>query len=337
MKKGFISRQELSSRWPFIDDGQLLEIINAGHEPKMLYDDSFYEEFGTEKPYFFQVWHPTYKPITINPSLKTHKDGTDQVPFEVTKIEELFYVLNKCLFNLKEVERLEVIKPYLRHENTATNAEAENFIRNLQVSFSSDTSIFLQSEKGKFQEFTCNDIGFKPTSKTWKILIEILHDSNHQYYVGIYDKTKDPVKIKDYDKKIANMRNFSKKFVSFLNQTYGTQIPKNFNVFENKHRTRNDRPGTYAAKFKIAQHDVDIKELSKDKILGIINDLTKQITNEESEKAKDRLCKQVKPYVDHALSKDWITQKEYTEMIMPDCETPSKDDAMLYLDDRKPF
>lgn len=115
MKEGFISGQKLlAERWTATDDGELLEIIKDGHEPKMLYT---YEEPGIPKPYFFQVFHPTYKPIKIHGHrmLLPPPREADQVPLEVGEIEELFPFLHKCLFNIKQIEQLEKLKPALRN------------------------------------------------------------------------------------------------------------------------------------------------------------------------------------------------------------------------------
>jgi hypothetical protein len=113
MKEGFISGQELlAERWTATDDGELLEIIKDGHEPKMLYT---YKEPGIPKPYFFQVFHPSYKPIKIHGHrmLLPPPREADQVPLEVGEIEELFPFLHKCLFNIKQVEQIEELKPTL--------------------------------------------------------------------------------------------------------------------------------------------------------------------------------------------------------------------------------
>jgi len=210
----------------------------------------------------------------------------------------------------------------------------EAFIRNLQISFSSDTSIFIKPNGKELREYSCEDMKFKPGAKTWKLLMEVLQNSSREYYAGKYSADRLAEKNRGYNKNVRLLANFSEKFIAFLNKTYGVQIPENFNVFENKHRTGEDRPGTHVPKFRIIPFGDDIKKLSKEETLQVIEVLSRQLKEEKSEEAKDRLGKQIKPYVDHALLKNWITQQEFTNLLLSDDETPSPDDALAYTDDR---
>jgi len=209
-----------------------------------------------------------------------------------------------------------------------TNIAPETFIRGLSVEFSSDTTIYIQPMNEKRREYSCAEIGLKSNSKPWKILLGVLH--HHEYYAGIYSADKQTEKNRGYHRNIANMKEFSKKFVSFLNKTFNAQLPENFNLLENQHRTRNDRPGTYTPKFQIAS--MNTQTLSKDETLKLIADLSKKLNEETGEQAQAKLCDRINHYMSIAVKKEWIKESELSELLMPD--KLSDDDALAHIDDR---
>lgn len=265
--------------------------------------------------------------ILVNNTIHSEQEGTTNKG-KINKLEtEASQLETKVNVSGEPVQEITKVSEQPR----ACDEKSEDFVLNLRVSFSSDTSIFLQPKSKTSQEYSCKEMGFKSNAETWKLLMEVLQNSTHEYYVGPYSKDKLPEKNRDYHKKIANMKEFSKKFVSFLNQTYSAQIPEKFNIFENKHMTGEDRPGTYVPKFRVTSPDVSLGELSKEEILKSIKDLSKQYKKEDSGSAKGRLAKQIKLYVDHALSKGWTTKQEYANFLLSDDGTPSSHDALADL------
>lgn len=215
----------------------------------------------------------------------------------------------------KEAEKSQ---PELQN-NTKTPPEhygAEDFIRSVSISYESDNEIGLKIGDKKTKNYTCKDMEFKPDSKPWKLLMKILKDGQHEYNIGTYSLDKISEKNRDYNNKVHTMREFSKKLVSFLNKTYGKQMPEKFSVFENKQKIGKGRAGIYVPKFKII--DIGLTEMTKDETIRMITGLCEKIKNEKAGGAKERLTKQLYPYLDHAKKKGWISKEDAISLLISD-------------------
>lgn len=218
-------------------------------------------------------------------------------------------------------------------EKEVKTINPEAFINSLQVSYSSDTSIWLAPQGGEWQEFTYKDMGFKQDSKTWRLLLDILQDTNHTYCVGPYDKKKNPYNVRAYNKMLKNLENCSKKFVSFLNQTYHVHIPNNFNVFENM---KGRAPaGTYKPKFQVVDEPysiriAEIEKMSKKEVINNVEILSKQMKQENNTDKKTRLLKKLWPYLEHAKNMKYLSDQEIRDFIILPDEFATNEDAMSY-------
>jgi hypothetical protein len=180
------------------------------------------------------------------------------------------------------------------------------------------------------KEFTCDEMGFKAKSNTWRLLIEVLKSTGHAYHVGIYPSDRDPTKVKAYNSQVQLLSNFSKKFVSFLNDEYSASLPPKFHVFKNMKGY--ERAGTYNAKFHIRDnHEIiqpsDIKQLSKQEVLKKIETLANDRKHARDEETKDRLLITIGTYGEHAAKNKWITREQLRNMFSSSDEEPSPDDV----------
>jgi hypothetical protein len=116
-RKDFITAQELLARWPSIDLGELLEIIEKSVPVGTYFNDDFLEKHGE---YRFHAWHPLeYRPIKLTEFISNPPQKYDGVPFEINGIRELHPHISKCLFESKQIEKLEIKFPDLRKSEAA--------------------------------------------------------------------------------------------------------------------------------------------------------------------------------------------------------------------------
>ena len=229
-----------------------------------------------------------------------------------------------------QITPLAEIKP--GQQITPNIADAEAFIKKVAISYISDTDVSIKAGGKEAKIFSCENIGFKQSEKTWLMFIKVLQDSDHKYHVGIYSQDKNPIKNRNYNSLMKRPVNFSKKFVSFLNETYKTALPEDLNVFKNiKGR---ERAGTYEPKFliinklDIANHE-DIKKMSKEEVLKKIQTLADQRQREKDKSLKENLLWEIGKCAEHAKKRDWITEKQLQEMISNPDEAISSDDLLI--------
>jgi hypothetical protein len=227
-------------------------------------------------------------------------------------------------------------------------AAADDFVSNLMVTYSSSSSVVLRPKGKSSKEFSCEDMGFKPTSKTWEMFIEILKSSDRKYCIVRYDTNKNQINNKKYNALVKRPENFSKKFVSFLNKNkeYSISLPENFNFFKNM--KGNEPAGTYRPKFQIVDtgkmskannntiiHDADIKKMSKDEIINEMTKLSDLLKREMNEQKQNALRNEISPYAQYALTKQWITMEALGKLIPPIDEDADGYDAMAMTDFHK--
>jgi hypothetical protein len=229
-------------------------------------------------------------------------------------------------------------KSAITKQTEKTQEEAEHFIRNLTVTYSSAASVILKPEGKSSKEFPCTDMGFKATAKTWMMFIDVLQKGDHKFHVGIYSKDKDHIKNKNYNSLAKLPSNFSKKFVSFLNEEYSASLPEGFNVFQNMKGS--DRAGIYKPKFPIGdKYDVinstEIKKMSNDETINKLEELSKQLKDEKNNSKKDIILIEIREYAEHAKKNGWITEGYLRGLISLPTEEASESDAMSITDFHK--
>ena len=123
-RKDFITAQELLERWPSIDLGELLEIIEKSTPVGTYSNDEFLEKNGE---YGFHAWHPLeYRPIKLTEFISNPPQKYDGVPFEINGIREIYPHISKCLFERKQIEKLEIMFPDLLKSEAAQPDKLSN-------------------------------------------------------------------------------------------------------------------------------------------------------------------------------------------------------------------
>jgi len=216
-----------------------------------------------------------------------------------------------------------------------SNAEAEEFIKSMAISYLSDTEVIIKVDN-KVITASCDDMDFKSTSKPWAMFIKMLQDPKKKYNVGIYDKNKNPTKIKNYNASMQLFPNFSKKFVAFINNQFSVTLPIGFNVFKNMKGI--DHAGTYTPKFDIFDHrklkqQKDIKSLSKEDTLKKLDALSKRRNREKDKNEKDNLLVEIGNLAEHAKRNGWLTLEELRNLISLPDSAPSDTDAMSIIEE----
>jgi len=214
------------------------------------------------------------------------------------------------------------------------NIDSQDFIRKLQMSLCSDNSIFLKPHNGQVREFSCYQMGFKPNSKGWGLLMEILWDKYHFFYVGIYNRyNTDSGANRDYNNRQQRLNHFCQKFREFLNKEFKINIPSDFKLFENQKGI--ERDGIYKPKFQIVtsfKNASNIKEMSKDDVLNKIKMLSKERRREKNGHKQEELLVEIGNLAAHAAKMGWITRQQLeTYITIPDEEYQSSSyDALSY-------
>lgn len=220
------------------------------------------------------------------------------------------------------------------HNDQGHTVNPDVFIRGLQVGFINDNSIKIKAPGKKEQEFTCDQMGFEQSEKTWQLLIGVLQREEHSYHVGTYSADKDPVKNRDYNNRAKLLSNVSKKFVSFLNNKDSVSLPDGFKIFKNM--KGRELAGTYKPIFQIVDmpdviHRADIKNMSEEETSKKIAGISKPLKRERDENARNELLIEIGPYLKHARSKGWITEPQARQFISYSDEEASREDALAHL------
>jgi uncharacterized protein YxjI len=185
----------------------------------------------------------------------------------------------------------------MKHVQPEESTEPENFIRDLQVSYVSDTEISIRGGGKNAKTYEMKELGFKKVnSKSWNAFRNILNSKDYTYYVGEARGAKRERK-KAYDAAQKVLVEINKKLVPFLNKTYQLQLPEKYRVYE-LIPEKTEVPGTYRFKFKIKKHgEVNtegFKELSQGNLISEIENLSKQyelLLNSGAEEAEAQIYK----------------------------------------------
>jgi len=219
-------------------------------------------------------------------------------------------------------------------DNTQSNTvDPDVYIHKLGVAFINDRSILIKAPGSKEQEFTCDQMGFKESERTWELLIEVLQSKDHLCHVGVYSHDRDVVKNRNYNNWLKRLSNLSRKVVSFLNKEYYASLPKGFNIFEN--RKGYERAGAYKPKFNIIDNryfvgEHDINNMSDTELVNKIKELSMLCRQERDETTRVNLLTSIGPYATKAYEKKLITRQQLQAMITLPDEISSVEDAMSH-------
>ncbi len=205
----------------------------------------------------------------------------------------------------------------------------EDKIKEISIAYVSDSEICIRYGKEDFI-VARKDIGVG--EKPWRMCLEMIKDQHLEYYVGVHDKDGDPVKIKGYNSQVKLFENFSKPFVQFLNQKFSLSFHENFKVFMNmKHF---ERPGTYKPKFHVHKYrnpeqENELKELSKEEVIEIINDLLLNHMHESDETKKQNILDEIIKLRNFATSNNLMTLREFQNIRAKFSDSQSEENDIM--------
>ena len=229
------------------------------------------------------------------------------------------------------VPELEQFTPETLDIPAPEHTDPEAFMRSLSIAYLSDTEVSIKVGNREPEKYTSREMGFEKKPKLWQPFIKLLQTTDHKYHVGTYSRDKDPVKNQNYNKLVKQLSNFSKLFLSFLNDKFSVSLPMGFNVYQNM--KGHEKAGTYKLKFHIvdrheATQSTDIKMMTETEITNKIRSLSEQL-QKKGNLDKDQLLQEIGHYATHATKMRWITEEQLRNMITPPDQDPSRDDAML--------
>jgi hypothetical protein len=264
-----------------------------------------------------------------------------QKPKSISEMAQKRNLLNDLRDELKainalpetDVEKIPCGKPDIPLPQKQT--DMENFIRSLQVAFVNDTEIRIKGGNKNAKKYDKKELGFiKENSKIWDEFINILKSNDHYYHVGKARGAK-MVRKKSYNVAQKVLVEINKRLVSFFNETFQLQLPKNYKTYE-LIPYKNDAPGKYRFKFKIKNNsDADIKgfeKLSKDELLSQIETLSgeyRKLSKEGNEEAEKKILKikdQLNDAVVIACSEGWLAQNRARSYLNSQDDTTKDED-----------
>ena len=209
------------------------------------------------------------------------------------------------------------------HAATARDqANPESFIRSLVVSYENDSEIRIKAGTQKQKICSCEAMGFKKNSITWRTLLQILQIKDHLYHLGVAHGPQ-KVRNKSYDINYKRLVEISKKFVSFLNNTYRLQLPDKYQIFE---LVKNEHPGIYRPKFIVSifgTEDSHYDTFSNDELIKEIEDLSDKLSDlkekgdEDSEKEMYKITNKIQTALVIAHDNGWITRNRVASYLNP--------------------
>jgi hypothetical protein len=247
-------------------------------------------------------------------------------------------ILDSLIFRIEDVKEFEVKHgkgkketseqkiPTASHKDEPVETGAEDFVRNLRVSFENDNEIRIQEPNEIAKCISCQSLGFRNNkAKAWNTFIEILQNSPHTYYIGpAYEYVQvysDPDKIegekrklkysgkgerkKSYDRRYKRLREISTKIVPYLNDHYPVQIPSKYKLFE---QCSDDN--TFKFKFQVMSRE---EASNKDKVLGEFESCTEEYRETED----PSLLEKIHELALTILEREWLTNDEIKNAIQP--------------------
>jgi hypothetical protein len=162
-----------------------------------------------------------------------------------------------------------------------TIEDPDDFVRNLRVSYESDTEIKIKKPPKKAKNFTYDDLGFKD-NEVWKAFIYTIKEPPHIYETGPahIKKGREKERNSQYDTKMGRIRSINKKLIVFFNKECGAQLPEDFKLYEPR---KEEGKGKYKFKFQVSCYDgieedyySKYEQYSKDELVDEVKTLMKK-------------------------------------------------------------
>jgi len=117
---------------------------------------------------------------------------------DVKKFEEKYG--KKYDFTIRGKDTIETLDqdiPSVSHQDETTETDVEDFIKNLRVSYESDSEVKIQEPNRIGKTFNHGSLGFSSNqTKQWKAFINVLQDPPHIYELGPAHKSSDALRKK---------------------------------------------------------------------------------------------------------------------------------------------
>ena len=119
---------------------------------------------------------------------------------------------------------------------TPTN-DIDSKVRQLEISFESDSSISIRAPGKKAIPYDCRHLGFRDSeTKAWKYFMDIISGNTHSFNWGpAYEHKEDSrirLKIKHYDAQWKLCDEICKRLKSFFEKEFGWNFPKGYKLYE---------------------------------------------------------------------------------------------------------
>jgi len=157
---------------------------------------------------------------------------------EVKRFEAKYgekYALPVCGKNTIETVDQDIPSAPRRDKITKTNAE--DFIRNLRVSYENNSEVKIKEPNRIGKTFNHESLGFSSNkTKEWKAFINVFQDSPHIYETGQAHSFSDALKKKicnpEYGRLQKRLKIINSKLIKFFNKEYRIHLPEDFKLYE---------------------------------------------------------------------------------------------------------
>jgi len=237
-------------------------------------------------------------------------------------------ILSSFYFKIEDVEKFEVKHGMERKETSAQDipsasrkdeTTAEDFVRNLRVSYESDSKITIKIPTKKIKAFTYDELGFKD-NEVWKAFVYTIKEPPHIYETGpaYIKKGRKKERISQYDTKMGRLRSINKKMINFFNDEYKAQLPATFKMY---YACKEEGAGKYRFKFQVSRDDEIVEDyrstyeqLPADQLIDEIETLGKKYSATDEQVVMEKVV----AASEIAIKKGFLSHSEVNKMFNPD-------------------
>jgi hypothetical protein len=244
------------------------------------------------KQYFRSIARDFFPKPTETPEREPTDTTEPDVPIHKTNLYDFQELCKDPLYPDREgttkekildslIFRIEDVKEFEGKHGIDRKITAEDFVRNLRVSYESDSEITIKIPLKKVKVFTYDDLGFKD-NEVWKAFIYTIKEPPHIYELGPahIKKSGEKERISQYDTKMGRLRSINKKLIDFFNQECAAQLPEDFKLYE---LCKEEGAGKYKYTFQVSRDDgieedyhSTYEQLPEDKLIDEVKALFKK-------------------------------------------------------------
>ncbi len=222
-------------------------------------------------------------------------------------------ILDSLIFRIEDVKEFEVKHGIDRKKS------AEDFVRNLRVSYESDHEITIKIPLKKEKVFSSDDLGFKD-NEVWKAFIYTIKEPPHIYEIGPAHTIKGRKKerISQYETKRGRLRSINKKLINIFNNEYQAKLPEDYKMYE---LCKEEGAGKYKFKFQVSRDDgieedyySTYEEYTEDQLINEVKKLHKKYSATNDTVTMEKFTVALKV----AMEKDFMSDDEVNKMVNPD-------------------